>query len=300
MKIITRFSLLHVLLTILPLLTPLLFSDATAREVPELKQRVNDLAGLLLPTTVTQIENGLRYIEQEDSTQIVVLIITSLEGDNLEEFSIRVAEEWKIGQKGLDNGALLLISKEDRKVRIETGYGLEGLLTDLKAGRIIRNIILPQFRKGNFDQGVIDGVSAMIATVKGEFSPDELPQGTKSSDDHMGFFIMLFFVLSLLGNLMRKKKVLAAISGGVVAPALGALFLSFSWKVFFILIPIGMIGGLLATSLGSAKSGRSRRGRRRGQWNGGGIGYGGRSGGFGGGFSGGGGGFGGGGASGGW
>jgi len=102
----------------------------------------------------------------------VVLIVPSLEGDALEDFSMRVAEQWKIGHKGLDNGAILLISKADRKVRIEVGYGLEGRLTDLAAGRIIREAILPAFRAGRFDQGG-ERVQAMIDSVRGEFKADD-------------------------------------------------------------------------------------------------------------------------------
>ncbi len=133
----------------------------------------------------------LNNFEQEDSTQIVVLTIPSLEGDNLEAFSLHVAEGWQIGQKGLDNGALLLIARDERKLRIETGYGLEGTLTDLVAGRIIRNIILPNFKKGNFNQGVIDGVAAMMAAVKGEFKAQEVPRSKGKTNDKAGFITRL-------------------------------------------------------------------------------------------------------------
>lgn len=116
-----------------------------------------------------QLELVLKEFEQKDSTQIVVLTGPSLEGDELEEFSMRVAEQWKIGRKGLDNGAIFLVARADRKVRIEVGYGLEGRLTDLTAGRIIREFVLPEFRAGRFDQGVVNGVQAMIDSVRGEF-----------------------------------------------------------------------------------------------------------------------------------
>ena len=142
---------------------------ASALNVPALKGRVNDYAHILSPSTITQLDNALGYFEQQESTQIVVLTIPTLAGDSLEDFSIRVAEQWKIGQKGKDNGAILLIAKKERKLRIEVGYGLEGKLTDLTSGRIIRNIILPWFNQGNFNQGVLDGVGAMMQAVKGEF-----------------------------------------------------------------------------------------------------------------------------------
>jgi uncharacterized protein len=146
---------------------------ALALEVPTLRARVNDYAGMLTQGTVRQLDLLLQDFEQRESTQIVVLTVPSLDGEGLEEFSIRVADQWKIGHKGLDNGAILIVSLADRKVRIEVGYGLEGRLTDLQAGRIIRGIIVPEFKAGRFDQGVVNGVHSMIDTVRGEFKAEE-------------------------------------------------------------------------------------------------------------------------------
>jgi uncharacterized protein len=179
-----------------------------ARDVPALKARVNDYAHILSSYTGKQLEGILRDLEQTDSTQIVVLTISSLEGEVLEEFSIKVAEEWKIGQKGFDNGAILLIAKKDREMRIEVGYGLEGSLTDLMAGRIIRNVIVPQFRAGNFDQGVLDGVQAMIGVVRGEYkTPEKIPprKDPKFKGTHPFFIVWIIFVFFsiLLGRLRR-------------------------------------------------------------------------------------------------
>ena len=140
-----------------------------ALEVPPLEGRVNDYAHMLSPQTRAQLDSYLADLERTDGTQIVVLTVPSLQGDSMEDFSIHVAEKWGIGQKKNDNGAILLIAKNDRKIRIEVGYGLEGRLTDLMSGRIIRNVIAPQFKMGRFDQGVVDGVAAMVATVKGEY-----------------------------------------------------------------------------------------------------------------------------------
>jgi hypothetical protein len=114
---------------------------AQALDVPPLKGRVNDYAGMISPGVRAQLEMELKDFEQSDSTQIVILTIESLEGESLEEFSIKVAETWKIGQKGKDNGAILLVAKKDRKTRIEVGRGLEGKLTDLTAGRIVQLVI---------------------------------------------------------------------------------------------------------------------------------------------------------------
>lgn len=120
---------------------------AHALEVPALKGRVNDYAGMMSPGVRAQLEKELQDFEGSESTQIVVLTIDSLEGESLEEFSIKVAETWKIGQKGKDNGAILLVAKKDRKTRIEVGRGLEGKLTDLTAGRIVQLVINPQFKR---------------------------------------------------------------------------------------------------------------------------------------------------------
>lgn len=276
-------------------------SQLLALEVPSLTARVNDYAAILSPSTVTQLEGSLTAFETQESTQIVVLTIPSLEGEALEEFSIRVAEQWKIGQQGLDNGAILLIAKNDRKLRIEVGYGLEGSLTDLTSGRIIRNIITPRFKQGNFDQGVIDGVSAMMAAVKGEFSAKEASHSAKPTDDMEGFLIMLGAIILFIGKAFRRRKLVAATVGGILAPMLTFFILGPKWLIIAILFPVGALGGFIAATF--ASSAHSARKLKRASHSRNGYGYSGHGGGFssgGGGFSGGGGGFGGGGASGGW
>jgi uncharacterized protein len=119
---------------------------ASALDVPQLTGRVNDYANMISPSARAAITQKLEQLEASDSTQVVVLTVPSLEGEDLEGFSIRVAEAWKIGTKEHDNGAILLVARDDRAVRIEVGYGLEGRLTDLISGRIIRQIIYPNSR----------------------------------------------------------------------------------------------------------------------------------------------------------
>lgn len=272
----------------------------SALEVPALQGRVNDHAGMLSAATRQQLEDILNRLEQTDSTQIVVLTIPSLGGEGLEEFSLKVAEKWKIGQKGFDNGAILLIAKNDRKIRIEVGYGLEGSLTDLMAGRIIRNVIVPQFKAGNFDQGIIDGVQAMIAVVRGEYqAPEKSPfaGGSKKKDTSPGFggMIAFLFFISMLGRLRRPMGIAA---GGILAPIAAGLFFNFSPLWILVSIPIGLLVGFILSLLGSPLVfGYGHHHRGGSGWSSGGFGGGGFSTG---GFSGGGGGFGGGGASGGW
>lgn len=280
-------SLLAALLLIIPCM-------ANALDVPALRGRVNDNAGVLSPEAVARIEEKLAGIERTDSTQIVVLTITSLEGEVLEEYSIRVAEAWKIGMKNLDNGVILLIAKEDRKLRIEVGRGLEGRLTDLLSGRIIRNEITPRFRSGDYDGGVEAGIDAIVAVVRGEYTAAdrEGASGTEQEGGSSAYtaLIVLFFVVVMLGGI---SKILGGAAGAVGLPVVGAL--GFSGLDLAGLAGLGGLGLVLGIII-SLMFGRGGRG---GGFFMGGLGGGGGS--FsGGGFSGGGGGFGGGGASGGW
>lgn len=283
------------------LLAVLIYSlPAQALEVPEIKRRVNDYAQILSPATVNQLESILTDLENTDSTQIVVLTIPSLEGSSLEDVSLKTAETYQIGQKGYDNGALLLIARDDRKLRIEVGYGLEGTMTDMVSGQIIRNIITPRFRNGNFDQGVIDGVGAMISVVKGEYQPvARSGQNSTGSNDTAGLITSLVFLSFFFGSMFKSNKLLAAGVGGIVSPIMGFLFFSLTGIALMALIPVGMVGGLIASVLTSSSGTGGGSGRSGGPYIGSSGGFGRSSGGFGG-FGGGGGGFGGGGASGGW
>lgn len=270
-----------------------------ALSVPELKGRVNDYASLLSPSTKDRLEAKLKQFEQSDSTQIVVLTIPSLEGEDLEGYSIRVAEAWKIGWKGLDNGAILLISRDDKKLRIEVGRGLEGKLTDLISGRIIRTVIVPYFKKGDFDGGVEAGTTAIIEAVRGEFKAKDrgttsgVAQARRSSSSM--FTLAIFLVIALL-FLSAISKIAGAIAGAVGLPIAGSLaFGALALPVLAILAGAGLLLGLFFAFLA--------RHHRGGGWSGGGWSGGGWSGSDSGGgsdFGGGGGDFGGGGASGDW
>jgi uncharacterized protein len=179
-----------------------------ALEVPKLNGYVNDLAGVISPETELKIEHFLRGFESSDSTQLVVLTIDSLEGEALEEYSLKVVESWKIGQKEKDNGALLLIARQEREMRIEVGYGLEGKLTDLLAGRIIDNEIKPRFQAGDFDGGVIAGVASMAEAVRGEYQGTGRV-GQKKKRNPLGSLALLLFLgpgLMLLGGGGRRGR----------------------------------------------------------------------------------------------
>ncbi len=267
---------------------------ALALEVPPLKGRVNDYAGILAPATAHQLEAVLQNFETAESTQIVLLTVPSLDGASLEDFSLRVVEAWKLGQNKLDNGALLLIAKNDRKLRIEVGYGLEGKLTDLVSGRIIRDIITPRFKEGNFDQGVIDGISAMMAVVKGEFTATTNNQYQNSGADPGAIIIFLLILFSILGRMLARVPWVAAGIGAILAPVFGVIALGLGGLMLLALALLGFVIGLIAARMAKATGGTS------GGYLGGSGGFGGGSSGGFGGFSGGGGSFGGGGASGSW
>ncbi len=274
-------------------------------DVPRLQGHVNDYAGMISPPVKSKIEEALRAFEQSDSTQIVILTIPSLEGENIEEFSIKIGEAWKIGQKGKDNGILFIVSKKERKTRIEVGYGLEGKLTDLTAGRIIDLVINPRFKQGDFDGGFIAGVSSLIDATRGEFraEPRSARRGRRGISPFLSILLFFGIFTLILGSLSR-------VAGGVVAgiglPTFAKLAgLSAGIPLMILLAIVGFGGGFFLPRLFS--SGSSRRGDHRDH--GGGFFYGPGTGGFfsggggfggGGGFSGGGGSFGGGGASGDW
>jgi uncharacterized protein len=273
---------------------------AAALQVPALKGRVNDYGGILSAEAERRIESVLKQLEDADSTQVVVLTVPALDGDSIEDFSIRVAERWLIGRKGFDNGVILVVARDDRKVRIEVGYGLEGRLTDLMSGRIIRDRIVPEFRAGRFDQGVLNGVVAIAEIVRGEYqAPAPPPPAASSPDDLVPFLVFFVFIVAMLG---RVSRALGTVAGGFFAPFLGHMAYAPGPLGLLALGGLGLVAGwVLAAIAGAAGLGGPRfPGGGRGGFP---IGFPRGGGGWstrGGGFSGGGGGFGGGGASGSW
>ena len=218
---------------------------AYALEVPKLTARVNDYAGMISSQAKSDLETKLYQLEKSDSTQIFILTIPSLEGDALEDFSIHVFDKWKIGRKKLDNGVMLLISKNDRKVRIEVGYGLEGKLTDLISGQIIDNIITPAFKSGDYDKGIIEGTDALISVVRGEYKAGESGSGFPEvrSVSKTGFYFILF-LLVIIGIAGSIKKIAGGFLGAAVFPIAGLFLLPASLWIL-LLIPIGFLGGLI-------------------------------------------------------
>lgn len=144
-----------------------------ALKVPELNGRVNDNAKLMNSKERQEAESYLEALEKNSGIQIAVLTIRTLDGESLESFSMKVAEKWKLGNKDRDDGALLLVAYNERAVRLEVGYGLEGTLTDTKCGLIIRNVIIPQFKEGNYGEGILSGVKTMGSILSGDVEVEE-------------------------------------------------------------------------------------------------------------------------------
>lgn len=292
---------MHRLLAILFILAlPL---QAIALDVPTLRGHVNDYAAMLSPESAQELEAGLTSFERSDSTQIVVLTIPTLGGETLEDYSIKVAEAWRIGQKKIDNGVILLIAKQERKIRIEVGRGLEGKLTDLVSGRIIRSEIAPRFKNGDVDGGIKAGVAAIMAVVKGEYTvnPRDLEHAKRGLLPNHSIFTFVIFLMVACIFLGSISRILGGVAGAIGLPIIA--FLLFPGLGLILLIGLGVGGfliGLLMTFLfgGGGRGGGFFGGGGPFMW--GGFGGGGFGGGGGGGFSGGGGDFGGGGASGDW
>lgn len=163
---------------------------------------VHDQANVLSASGVSELEYMLKAERDSTSNQIAVLIIPSLEGEALEDYSLRVAEKWKIGNKEKDNGVLLLIAISDRMIRIESGYGMEGVLTDALSSRINRNEIAPYFRQNDFDGGVKAGVLAIMKSIKGEYKNDE--PARKKSRKSSPLFTLIVLLIVIIAMARRK------------------------------------------------------------------------------------------------
>lgn len=270
---------------------------ATAAEalvpVPPLERRVTDLAGLLAPEQRAALERRLADFEAAKGSQVAILIVPTTAPEDIAPFAIRVAEAWKLGREGVDDGVLLVVATQDRALRIEVGYGLEGALPDAIAKRIVADVITPYFRSGDYYGGLSAGVDAILRVIEGEPLPEPDP-GWQSSARGLEPFLPLLILFAVIGGgLLRAllgRPAGAAAAGGIAGVAVWLLSQAIAIAVFAAVVTfvVALAGGL-----------------PRGAWTSGGRGGGGGwgsigGGGFGGGFRGGGGGFGGGGASGRW
>ena len=253
--------------------------------VPPLKARVTDLTGTLDPGQLAALESELRAFEQKKGSQIAVLLLPTTRPETIEQYSLRVAERWKIGRARVDDGAILIVAKNDQRLRIEVGYGLEGAIPDVVAKRVIREVIAPHFLANDFYGGIRDGTRTLMKEIDGEKLPPPARKPASSTDDFESLFVVLLIVVVVAGGVLKAVfgRLLGSAATGAaagfiawaIAGALGAAVLA--GIVAFIIALIGGGRGFFPGGLGGGGFGSA-----------------------GGGFGGGGGGFGGGGASGSW
>jgi uncharacterized protein len=187
---------IFILFVLLPLMS---FSQTP---IPELwGTRIHDEAHVLSSGFVAKLEQQLKQHEDSTSNQIAVLLVSSLGDEPMEEYTLRVAEKWRIGKQEKDNGVLLFISIDDRKVRIEVGEGLEGVLTDALCSQIIRHEIAPYFRQGNYEGGVQAAIEAIIKAIRGEYQADEKPSTRKPGGSSIITFIIIFIVIIIISKI---------------------------------------------------------------------------------------------------
>jgi uncharacterized protein len=282
-----------------------LASAQSLQPVPPLAARVTDLTGTLTAGQQAELEQKLAAYEQRKGAQLAVLIVGSTAPEAIEQYSIRVVEAWKLGREKSDDGALLLVALQDRQLRIETGYGLEGVMPDTVARRIIDETIKPLFRQGDIYGGVSAGMQQIMQLVDGEPLPPPDRKWQRPADRLVNMLPFLFFGVLIGGAILRA--VLGRTLGALATGGLAGLVVWLVAQVLGIAILAGIAAAVISLFAGIASN---VRGGRRGGWSngsgwgGGGFGSGGFGGGFGGGggggFRGGGGGFGGGGASGRW
>jgi uncharacterized protein len=269
------------------------FAASADVAVPPLTGRVVDQTATLSGSDVAALTQSLQSLEARKGSQVAVLIVPTTAPETIEQYSLRVAEAWKIGRKKIDDGALLVVAKDDRKLRIEVGYGLEGALNDVTAKRIIDEVITPRFRSGDFAGGISAGVERIIGVIDGEKlpAPQQRPDsGGLSHIDPLNPFAL--FALFVVGAILRAtlgRLIGSTATGGLVGVL--AWFFFGSLVVSIIAAAAAFVFTMVGESIASSNGGQRN-------WSGGGGSFSGSSGG--GGFSGGGGSFGGGGASGSW
>jgi uncharacterized protein len=282
------------------------FAQQGLLAVPQLTARVTDLTNTLTPDQSSALEAKLAAFEQAKGSQVAVLIVPTTEPEAIDQYSIRVVDQWQLGRAKVEDGVLLLVALNDRKLRIEVGYGLEGALPDATANRIIQQDIAPAFKRGDYYAGINTGVDRIMRVIDGEPLPE--PEISPPAADIPGLFNLLpfLFIFALVGGSILRKlfgRVGGALATGGIVGFLTWLLISllgisvFAGIVAFIFSLLGGMGGG-----GPGADGWASRRHGSGWGYGGGFGGGGFGGGGfgGGGFGGGGGGFGGGGASGGW
>ncbi|HKR37943.1 MAG TPA: TPM domain-containing protein [Steroidobacteraceae bacterium] len=293
----------------LPALSLLLFSSGVLAQVavPPLRDPVTDLTGTLTPEQIATLDRQLREVQARKGNYMAILIVPTTQPETIEQYSLRVVETWKLERPGVNDGLLLLVAKQDRAVRIEVGYGLEGAVPDVLANRIVEQVIVPRFRSGDFFGGLTEALTRITALIEGEPLP-EPTQGQRGAPrgDALGTALpLLLLVVFVGGGILRRM--LGTFGGASVTAGVAAAIVWFLTSTLVIAIGAAVIAFVIALFGGGGGGGWTSPGRRGwgglgSGWGGGfgGGGWGGGGGGGGGWGGGGSGGFGGGGASGRW
>jgi uncharacterized protein len=260
---------------------------------------VNDFSGVLTAQTKQDLETSLAAFEKQTSNEITVAVVPSLSGDYIENYAVRLFEEWGVGKANRDNGVLLLLATEDREMRIEVGYGLEGTLPDSLAQRILDNELRPRLQSGDYDAAITAGVRAIESATKGEYAPvdDTASTVVESIWKNIEFVVFVFlFALQWLGAILGRSKPWwpGGVIGIVAGVVLGVIFSLGLWSILFVVLGLGLFGSIFDYVVSNAYRGAINSGSTPPWWAGGsgrgfGSSRGGGFGGFGGGGSGGGG-----------
>lgn len=255
---------------------------ATAQvPVPSLTGHVTDQTGTLTAEQKAALEQTLTAFEARKGSQLAVLMVASSAPEEIEQYAIRVAEQWKLGRKKVDDGAILIVAKNDRALRIEVGYGLEGALNDLTSKRIISDVILPRFKGQDFYGGISAGVAQIIRVIDGEPLPEPSSAPSGSIGDIQRFVPILFILALAVGGVLRAtlgKVPGSLVTGGVVAViawfVVGALSMALFAGVIALFVTL-LGGGMVGHGLGGYYGGGGRGGHGGGGFSGGGGGFGG-------------------------
>src|SRR4249920_1760598 len=236
--------------------------------VPPLKGRVTDLTGTLSAEQVANLERPLAAFEARKGSQIAILMLPSTKPEAIEQYAIRVADAWKVGRKQVDDGLIIVVAKDDHKLRIEVGYGLEGVIPDIVARRVIRETMAPHFVDGDFYGGLRAGTEQLMKLVDGEKLPPPPAQGTQPPQrgpDLQSLFVILLVVIVVVGGILTKvlgrffgSAATGGVAGFVALAVAGTMFAAVAAGIlaFFLTLLLGGVGGALA-------------GGRRGGWGGG-------------------------------
>ncbi len=249
--------------------------------VPPLTGHVIDQTGTLTAQQKAALEQTLTAFEARKGSQLAVLMVASSAPEEIEQYALRVAEQWKLGRKKVDDGAILVVAKNDRAMRIEVGYGLEGALNDLTSKRIINETILPRFKSQDFYGGITAGVEQVIRVVDGEPLPAPSARTSQGIGDVKQYAPMLFILALAVGGVLRAmlgKVPGSLVTGGVVAViawfVVGAVSMALLAGVFALFVTL-MGGGMLGRGMGGYYGGGGRGGHGGGGFSGGGGGFGG-------------------------